>query len=343
MIPDKKFHKEIFLEGILKEIDQKKELIHDREVVSIYFGGGTPSLYPEAAGKILETLSSFSIAKDCEISFETNPEDLKNDLLSSIKSYGINRLSIGVQSFQKSLLDAIKRPEPASDLIEKAYRFIPNLSIDLLYDLPGQTEKLLSQDLITLSKLPISHLSLYDLIIEPHTEFHKKPPKKVSEKEGLLLLNQTVKELKKQGFQRYEITAFAKNGRRSRHNLRYWTGKDYLGFGPSSHSYYEKKRSANLPNILRYHKVLMKGQNPTSFQEILSEKHRQKEQMAVSLRILSGVNIAQFTEEFGSLSKELSYSIEKLIQQKLLVQEGPFLKLTEKGLLHYDTVGIEIM
>ena len=326
-----------FLKGILQELFFYSSLLENSRLVSIYLGGGTPSVFPEGCEKILQALSPF-IDPSVEITCEVNPEDLSEELVSRLKQAGVNRLSIGVQSFQRPLLNVIKRPFPSVEAIEKAHKTISNLSIDLLYDIPNQTPHLLEKDLKVIEKLPIDHISIYNLTIEENTPFFLEKPQKPSEKVSLGLLHKINSTLKSYGFNRYEISSFAKNGQFSRHTTGYWTGRNYLGLGPSAHSYIDGTRWGNIRSLTPYLSTVEKGVKPVSFTEKSALQTRQPELFALHLRLLAGVDLPAFEKRFSPLKKELKNGIETLLCMQLLAKTNQRIALTEKGALFYDTV-----
>jgi len=304
-----------------------------KELVSIYFGGGTPSLFPEAAEMVL---SWFSGLDDVEVTFEMNPEDVTDALLNRLKEIGINRISLGIQSLDDSELICLGREKSTTTTIEQVSKIIPNLSIDLMYDIPGQNRYSFEKTLKKALTLPITHISLYNLTIEPHTVFHKKRPKMPSEKESFEMHKLAIQEIEKAGLERYEISAFAAPGFESRHNVGYWTSRPFLGLGPSAFSYLDGTRSQNIPNIMRYDRLLKEGKSPTHFSEKLSPDLSQNELLGVEIRLTQGVNLEIFEKKHGKMHSGLKKSIKQLIDMGL-AQKKETLALTEKGLLFYDS------
>lgn len=336
VIPNRLPHHKLLGEALALEWEQQLPLIQGKTVTSIYFGGGTPSLY----GGIQELLEKIPRAPDCEITIEANPEESDVALFTHFRSIGINRLSLGVQSLDdRSLLtlERIHSAEKAKEAIFNAQKAgFENVSIDLMYDLPGQTEDSWRYTLGQLGDLPIHHLSLYNLTIEPHTSFHKRKVETPTGDLSLRFLTAALERLEAIGLKRYEISAFAIPGHESRHNLGYWTARPFLGFGPSAFSYWESERFRNIANINRYAQALKAGQSPVDFRERLPYPANMNELLAVRLRLKSGVNVK-------SIPTETESAIEKLKTMGLLKQEGTQLQLTERGTLFYDTVAAEII
>jgi len=343
VIPDRESHKELLLPPLLLEIESLKEKMNDHQIVSIYFGGGTPSLFgAERVGKLLEAIGE--VAPACEITLEANPEDTTKELVDSYRRVGINRMSLGIQSLHESSLQMIERTHSAKGAEAAIWAIreggIENFSIDLMYDLPGQTVESFTHTLSKLKDLPATHVSLYNMTIEPHTPFHKrrKTLQLPSPEASHQMLTQAVTTLESIGLHRYEISAFAKPGFESRHNTGYWTGRPFFGLGPSAFSYFEGRRFRNVANIHRYTKAMEKGESPVDFEEKLPYPQNIQERLAVELRLLKGVDLEKF-----SPPPSLQSILEKLIEENYLLKEGNRVRLSEKGLLFYDTVASEIV
>jgi len=338
--------KHLLQEHLKIEWERKLPLLQGKTIVSIYFGGGTPTLFaPSGISEILKWVkqSGVSVSSDCEITMEGNPEDGSKELFLGLKELGINRISLGVQSLDERSLQTLERIHSAqrarSAIQEAAQAGFQNISIDLMYDLPGQTESSWQYTLDQLADLPIQHLSLYNLTIEPHTSFHKRKVQIPDGPISLAFLTRALEKLKQIGLERYEISAFAKKGRESRHNLGYWTGRPFLGYGPSAFSYWEGERFQNIAHLQRYARLLKEGKSPVDFQEKLSDPASVKERLAIQLRLKIGVDLSQF----GSLPPETGAGIEKLINLGFLTQDGNRLQLTERGMLFYDSVATELI
>lgn len=336
--------------ALCSEIKQSAHKLHNRRVPSLYFGGGTPSkLSISSLEKILQSLkdSSIDITQNAEITLEANPEDLNFDYLKDLRALGFNRLSIGVQSLEKSSLALIKREHKVDQTIEgihTAYKAgFSNITIDLMYDLPNQTLQQWRRTLANVKLLPISHVSLYNLTVEPNSAYFrqkeaimKKQPK---EETSLLMLQEAVSALESLGLHRYEISAFAKKECHSVHNTGYWLGRDFLGFGPSAFSFFEKKRFKNLNNLPKYIDLIEKNESPVDFEETLLKDDSLKEAFCVQLRMLDGINL----EKFPKLPEDLQKALEKKIKDNLLIQEGSIIRLSEKGILFYDDLAADLI
>ena len=325
----------LLLQGLRMEWDRSN---HFESIASIYFGGGTPSLLgPKAIGEILSWIKP---APGTEITLEANPQEITPQLIRSFAQVGINRLSIGVQSLDNTLLKTLGRlhsAEKALAAIDAAASYIPNISIDLMYDIPGQTLSSWQATLQALGDLPITHLSLYNLTFEPKTLYFRQQKKLLpllpSPETSLSMLETAVSHLEKIGLARYEISAFARPGFRSHHNIGYWTARPFLGFGPAAFSYRGGKRWRNIENLKKYHALLSSGDSPIDFEEQLSPEAHLHELLAVRLRLLEGVDMRDFPTSLYT----------KLQERGWIYIEGNRARLTEKGLNFYDSVAEEIV
>lgn len=338
VIPNRRPFQTLLKEALSLEWKTQSPLLENQSICSIYFGGGTPALF-DGIGEILQPISR---PLDCEITIEANPEESSFERFSLFRSWGINRLSLGVQSLDDRSLQTLERihsADKAKQAIFDAHRAgFKNISIDLMYDLPGQTEESWRYTLDQLADLPIQHLSLYNLTIEPHTAFHKRQVKTPSGELSLRLLNAALEKLEEIGLHRYEISAFARMGHESRHNLGYWTYRPFLGFGPSAYSYWNQERFRNIAHIQRYARHLKENTSPVDFREKLSDAAHTKERLAVQLRLKKGVDLNRL-----ELPEETRTAIEKLKLSGLLQQTGAQLQLTDRGMLFYDTVAVELI
>ena len=355
VLRDEEMSQKKFLAAFLQEWQLKLSLLKNKQIISIYFGGGTPTrLAQDYLTKMVTTIlsSNLQYASDCEITIEANPEDINLELLQVLKDLHFNRISFGAQSFNDNELVSLGRGHTAKEsmlAIQKAYSAgFNNLSIDLMFELPNQTPSSWKKTLSYLGNLPIKHLSLYNLTFEPHTAFYKKKrqlQKLVpSPEECLPMLQEAVESLKELGFERYEISAFAKEKAYSRHNTGYWVGRSFLGYGPSAFSYWEKKRFSNFAHFNQYCTLLESGKDPVGFSEQLDFPNNLYELFIVQLRLSQGVNIPVFEHTHGQLPNSFLEKIERLIsQEKWLAWDKDRLFLTEKGMLFYDSVAAELI
>jgi oxygen-independent coproporphyrinogen-3 oxidase len=295
---------------------------------------------PEAIHTLLSWINP---PPDAEITLEANPEDVTKETVSPFQKIGINRLSLGIQSLDNLLLKRLGRQHTAQKACEAidatAEAGISNITIDLMYDIPSQTLLSWKQTLAQLPSLPITHLSLYNLTIEPFTLFHKKrsslTPLLPSSEESLHMLEAAIETLVSIGLGRYEISAFARPGFESRHNTGYWLSRPFLGFGPSAFSDWEGERYRNISDLKKYATLLKSGQSPIDFRERLSPLASLHERLAIQLRLLSGIDQRDFPVDPALY--------QKLSAEGWLVMEGQKARLSPAGLLFYDRVAEEII
>lgn len=325
------------------------------KLTSIYFGGGTPSLLePDEISLILDHVNN-TLPIDpasIEITLEANPETITAERMRAFSAAGINRVSIGVQSLDDALLRKLGRTHDAATSIKAIGTTfdagIENISIDLMYDIPCQTFSSWQNTLNAIETLPISHLSLYNLTIEPHTVFFKyqeKLMKELPDADCSTLMYRTAQQvLESYGLKQYEISAFAKNGAYSRHNVGYWTGRPFLGFGPSGFSYWDGRRFRAASNLNRYSEALKQGNSPEDFSELLPPEARRRELLTIALRLNSGVDLAPFEQKYGALDTETRRTLKKLVEDGFLAESKESnIALTDRGVLFYDSVATAIV
>ncbi|MEO6490396.1 MAG: radical SAM family heme chaperone HemW [Ferruginibacter sp.] len=335
-------------EILLTPLFSEAENIH-----TIYIGGGTPSLL---ASRELENIlasihKKFNVADDAEITLEANPDDINKAVLFEWKKIGINRLSLGVQSFVETELRWMNRAHQASqslqsidDIMEAGYS---NFSVDLIYGSPLLSDDDLINNLQIIFSKNIPHISCYALTVEPKTALDKMIGQKNSlpvdpEKQSAQFL-MIMQMMKDHGYEHYEISNFAKPSFRSIHNSNYWHGKPYYGFGPSAHSFDGRnKRQWNIANNSMYILSLQKGIVPLE-QEILSDTQRLNEYIMISLRTIEGINLEIIKSKFGiSYAKSIESQSGKYQKSgKLNLSEGK-LKLTDEGKLFADGIASDL-
>lgn len=344
---------ERFLTALQTEIIQRKNYFGNEIVETIYFGGGTPSILnkTELSGIIEFLQQHFNIAENVEITFEANPDDLSVEYLKDIFSTGIRRLSIGIQSFQNEYLQKMNRRHDAKQAIEAvenaAKTGFNDISVDLIYGLPGLTINQWKVDLEQVFSLPAQHLSAYHLTYHKGTPFYtwlkKGTLKALKEKESIKQFEILVQKAKENGFEQYEISNFAKEGRYSKHNSSYWKGIKYLGLGPSAHSFNGVSRSWNISHIETYIKTLELGM-PYFEEEILSENNKYNEYILTRIRTIWGVSIVELEEFFGTeKSNYFRFNIEKYISTDLVKLNNGIYNLTEKGMFVSDEIMTNLM
>lgn len=300
-------HIQAFVDALIKEITLQKSYLNE-PIETIYFGGGTPSLLNELQlKKIINALyTHFEIAQVIECTLEVNPDDLKSSNVVAWKQLGINRLSIGIQSFQASALawmnraHTVEQSHHAIQIAKKAG--IDNISIDLIYGTPTLSDEELIADLDWIEKYQIKHVSCYALTVEDKTALKKLIEKKqleeVDPEQQARQFELLSSRLKKIGLEHYEISNFAMPGFRSKHNSNYWSGVPYLGLGPSAHSFNEISRQWNIANNALYIQSINKGQVLFEI-ESLTTSMRYNEYMMTSLRRIEGFDLEYIQAKFG--------------------------------------------
>jgi oxygen-independent coproporphyrinogen-3 oxidase len=342
-----------FLKALANEIITRKFFLQNEPVETIYFGGGTPSVLKEnELAEILNLLhKEFSITPDAEITFEANPDDLNPAYLNSLFRSGINRLSIGIQSFHDEHLKKMNRRHTAKqavDSIENAVKSgFNNISIDLIYGLPGLTFQQWRQNLNSAFQLPAEHLSAYHLTYHEGTPFYtwlkKGTLKELSENESVEQFKILTDSCLNAGFEQYEISNFARNKKHSKHNTAYWTGGKYLGLGPSAHSFNGDKRSWNVAHVEAYCKAI---ENKTSFfqEEQLSENDKYNEYILTNIRTKWGVSLKIIGERFGkNRADSFSREIKKFTENKQVNAHNGIFTLTREGLFVSDDIMANLM
>ena len=339
--------------NIAKEIELRKEYLEKSKIETIYFGGGTPSVLNINQLKlILSTISNhFELVKLPEITLEANPDDLSYQYLHEIKSVGINRLSIGIQSFNDEDLKTLNRRHTAFEA-EEAVRLakkigFKNISIDLIYGLDFSSDELFEQNINKAISLDIQHISAYHLTIEEKTHFYKLLKKgklsTIDEERSNKQLKVLIKKLEKANFNHYEISNFAKDNFISKHNSNYWKQVNYLGVGPSAHSYNGNSRQWNVANIGKYNEALTTKM--LFFEkEDLNETDKFNDYIITSLRTWWGVDLdyiqQNFSEEYFSFFTE---NIEKFMKNKELIKAENFVKISRKSIFLTDFICTELM
>jgi oxygen-independent coproporphyrinogen-3 oxidase len=337
---------------IRKELDLRRNFLSGERINTIYFGGGTPSIL--SAGDISKVLNDiykiFSTYSKPEITLEANPDDLDDNKLIELRSIGINRLSIGVQSFHDKILKDLNRvhdSKTAYDAIVKARKAgFDNLNVDLIFAIhPGYFPEL-KKDMLTLKELQPEHLSTYCLTIESGTVFgnwyQKGIISKSTEDESANEFEFIIEELTQQGYDHYEISNFAKNGFHSIHNTSYWQDEKYLGIGPSAHSYDQIYRYHNISNNALYIKSIENDIVPESI-DYLKKSDRINEYIMTSLRTKWGCNLDYMKNKFGfEMDSDTLLYIDDLISKGFIVAHESVIQLTQKGKLIADKVASDM-
>lgn len=321
-------------------------------VETIYFGGGTPSILPEKdLTKLIHNIfDHFVVGEGAEITLEANPDDINKENLKQWKAAGINRLSIGVQSFYDDDLRWMNRAhtaEQATDSVATAQQEgFENITIDLIYGTPLLTDERWERTIQQVLVLKVPHLSCYALTVEPFTALYKMIEQKKSpdtdpskQADQFLILTDL---MESHGYEHYEISNFAKPGMRSRHNSNYWRGKPYLGLGPSAHSFNRISRHRNIPNNTLYIKSLLNNIRPIETED-LTPLQRYNEYVMISLRTAEGINLHHIAAEFGeNMLMHLKKSAKKYLQDGRLIYGDSVYQLTKEGKLFADGIASDL-
>lgn len=343
--------KDEMVNALCKELEMRKEYLEDKHLASIYFGGGTPSILEKNDfEKIFETLSRYyKWDNQAEITIEANPDDLNKAKTMFLRQLGVNRLSIGIQSFIDTDLEWMNRAHRTEESIAAILNAqevgINNLTIDLIYGSPYTTHEMWQQNVDMAIDMGIQHISAYCLTVEEKTALHH-----MIQKGRFLPLNadhanqqfeHLVQTLTNHGFQHYEISNFAKPGYIAIHNTNYWKGEKYLGIGPSAHSYDGKTRSWNIANNKKYIDAILEGNLPMEI-EFLTPSMRYNEYIMTGLRTQWGVHL----EKISAISPEYVHFFKKQIQQPMadnfVVIENDHYILTNAGKYFADRIAMDL-
>ena len=342
-----------FVQSLLKEIDSTEE--NFGEVSTIFFGGGTPSILK---GSEMESIFSalrdtFNIKNDAEITVEVNPGEVDLERLTSYYNSGVNRLSIGAQSFQKEELKTLGRihsPGETAETVSIARSVgFTNYNLDLIYAVPGQTVNSVLDNVRSVIALKPNHISVYSLTYEKSTPYYSmRENGELIAIEGKLeeeMRNSILALLKEEGYHRYEISNYSLEGYESQHNSAYWAGSSYVGFGPSAHSFDGNRRWWNVRDVNQYIKKIESGESPIAGSEKLNKEQLMFERLFLALRTSYGLAIPSFEKEFklkfsdhykSQLEKVEGLSISQ--DEDLITYTNDRLSLTEKGLLFADEI-----
>jgi len=325
---------EDLLKAIINDLNLSKEYISNRKFKSVYFGGGTPSLIPiEVIQKIIHNLyQNKLLEKDCEISFELNPKEVRKDYLDDLISIGINRISIGIQSFNRETLTALERNHDEMDAL-KAIKLASetksiNTTIDLIYGVMGQELDSFKNDIETFCSFNIDHLSLYQLTIEPNTIFYKK--ELVLPKDSLIeSMEMAAKDLlNKNNLYQYEVSSWSKKNKQSQHNMNYWLYGDYLGVGPGAHS--KITTIDSITRMIKLKKVSSYIKDPAKTIDSKVTPDSYDLDLAMNLlRLKEGVSLKDLEKKYIYISDTFLDKYENGIKEKLLEKDG--VKATSKG------------
>lgn len=350
--------KEEMVLALAKEIQMRKnefELLDsarsDNQIETIYFGGGTPSVLTSAEiNFLIDTVyQNYTVAENLEITLEANPDDLSQERIVELSKSKINRLSIGIQSFFEEDLKMMNRAHNSAEAkkcLEYATKYFDNISLDLIYGIPGMSNEKWKQNIETALSFGIPHISSYALTVEPKTALNKliqtgkiaAPNDEVAQEHFSIL----VETLESKGFIYYELSNFAKENYFSKNNSAYWLGKKYIGIGPSAHSYDGVSRSWNIANNPIYIKSIQEDKLPNET-EILSVTDRYNEYIMTGLRTIWGVSLDRVQNEFGvDYLNYLQKQFNKFLDDDLLFIENGILRTTKKGKFLTDGIASDL-
>ena len=342
-----------YVHALVRELEIRKDYLDNEEIETIYLGGGTPSqLSKEELEEIFAHIYKvYKVTPDAEITLEANPDDLTPEYVSMLRGLPINRISMGIQTFQEETLKLLHRRHTAQQAIEAFKRCreagFQNISIDLMYGLPGETLDTWGQDLQQAIDLHPEHISAYHLIYEEGTTlWNLREQNKVEEAEeelSLTLFKTLIERLTKAGYQHYEISNFCLPGLHSRHNSSYWTGKKYLGCGPSAHSFDGTSRQWNVSSLDKYLEGIRTDQLDFEIEE-LDLYTRYNDFVITSIRTCWGMPLSQLRTNYGETLYNYCLRMAKPhIQQGVLEIKEDTLKLTSEGIFISDGIMSDLL
>lgn len=316
----------VYLDALEKEIT---DLYEHEEVNTIYIGGGTPSILKEAAlDRLNEIIKKFNLSETVEFTFECNIEDINQSLLVSLKNMGVNRLSIGIESFNKKKLEFMNRKCDFNDALSKiklAKTFgFNNINVDLMYGIEGEKLKDLKKDLNLILKLEPEHISAYSLIIEEHTMCKVRNDEPLNPDEEIKMYNYIVSKLGKKGYNHYEVSNFALNGYESKHNLTYWNNQEYYGFGLGASGYIKGFRYTNTRNIDEYINGIYKSE-----ENLVSKAEMMENEVMLGLRKTQGINLQEFFDKYEVNMQDV-FPIKPLVKSKELIYKNGYIYVNPK-------------
>ena len=336
---------ESYIRSLTKEIFQHKN--RNNILTSIYLGGGTPSLlsFPHLLSLFSAINETFSTPPDIEVTVEANPASITKESAQNWKILGINRVSIGVQSFNDDELKILgrihseKEIRPAIEMVRD--HCTENISLDLMYGIPGQTHETWMKSLQKAIELEPKHISSYCLSLEKGTPLFDARdqytfPSEDTQKEMYFKM---LSFLESSGFLQYEISSFSKIGYGSQHNISYWKGKEYIGCGAAAHSFYDMTRRENIPDVQRYISYIQNDQSVCKSKKVISEREYISDMIFLGLRLRNGVSLSYLKKEFGfDVINEYSETINKYSKLGYLTVESDRLKLTKKAIFVSDEI-----
>lgn len=345
-------YKDDLVKALCRELELQRNYLQGEPVNTVYFGGGTPSLLTlDECRQVLDTVRAlYAVSPQAEITLEGNPDDVTPEKLTGWKGAGINRLSVGVQSFFEEELRWMNRAHNAGQAhqcienIQKAG--FTNYTIDLIYGSPLLSDEQWEQNVQTAINYGVPHLSCYALTVEERTPLFKQIHQQVKEdvdnekqaRQFLLLMQW----LRTAGYEHYEVSNFARPGFRSRHNSSYWRGEKYLGIGPSAHSYDGVARTWNIANNNAYIQAINAGKVPGET-EVLTGVQRLNEYIMISLRTMEGLDLAEIERSWGKdTAGRLEQQLGRYVVHALVVRNGSHYSLSDEGMLRADGIASDL-
>ncbi|MEF2684388.1 MAG: radical SAM family heme chaperone HemW [Parabacteroides johnsonii] len=349
---DMKF-KEPYVSAVIREMQLRQEYIGEEPLDTIYFGGGTPSQLQQADfERIFKAIDClFNISSCKEITLEANPDDMTPEYVASLRNLPFNRVSMGVQSFKEKDLHFLNRRHDREQALRAVglckENGIPNISIDLIYGLPGQTLEEWQENLNDAIHLEIPHISAYHLIYEEGTALYKLMEAgkvaPIEEELSVTLFSTLINRLAEAGYLHYEISNFARPGYFSQHNSSYWTGKKYIGIGPSAHSYDGESRQWNISSLPHYLEGIRTG-IPNIEIEKLDINTKYNDFIITGLRTMWGIRTSDIREQFGEEKQAyLERQAATYLHQGLLIYENDTLTLSKEGIFISDGIMSDLL
>jgi oxygen-independent coproporphyrinogen-3 oxidase len=337
-----------YIQAVVCELTQRREFLGGESIETIYFGGGTPSLLrAEDFEAIFDTvIRHYHVLHDAEVTLEANPDDITQAYLSTLRPFPFNRISLGIQSFDDKDLQMLNRRHNSRQAVEAIDRcrdagFV-NLSLDLIYGLPGQTEARWEKNLLEAVRSNVPHLSAYHLTYEKGTQIHRQMEagtvRPVDDETSARFFHTLINILTQAGYLHYEISNFCKPDCFARHNSAYWTGRKYIGIGPAAHSYDSRTRQWNVASLTDYIDGYLR-RNPVVEKETLTAKDRYNEYVITRLRTMWGISLSELRETFGK--EKSDYFIrrsEPYLRRKLLTETAGTVRISSDGWFVSDAV-----
>lgn len=328
-----------YLEALQREINENYD---GERIKTIYIGGGSPScLTKKQRVRLFRILEIFNRTPDCEYTFECNPNDIDEFLLDDIVQGGVNRLSIGIESFDEKKLKILERDVDYKDIENKMNmaraRGIDNINLDLMYAVPNETIKVLKQDIKKLIKLNPTHISTYSLILEDHTKLKIEGAQYISEDIDNEMYELICEKLEKSGYKHYEVSNFAKEGFESKHNMNYWNNDEYYGFGLGASGYKDAFRYTNTKNLHEYIEGNYRKENL-----LMTYKDQMDNEVMLGLRKLEGINVETFYNKYEKNIQDV-YPVKELIESKDLIYKNGYLFINPKKIYIMNEILLKLI